>query len=441
MSKIKFTAVKVASFECEPGKKLSFFWDSIALGLGIRVSDKGTKNYIFQAKLKGEVIRITIGSTSAWSLSAAQSEARRLSVILDNGQDPRQVKADAIAEEQEQRAAKQAEIAALEAKNSRESVTIGNVWPIYIEERKPHWSARHTEDHVRMMHKGGEKRKRSAELTKPGPLADLANVRLVDLTPERVEAWAKLEATTRATRARLGLRHLKAFLFWCAAHPDYREIVGSNPAKSKKARESLGKAKPKNDVLQREQLSAWFDAVRKIGNPIISAYLQALLMTGARREEMMNLRWADLDFRWASMTISDKIEDNRIIPLTPYVGKLLAALPRTNEWVFSSEAAEEGRLTEPRIAHNKALAVAGLPHLTIHGLRRSFASLCEWVEMPSGIAAQIQGHAPQGVREQNYIRRPLDLLRMWHIKIEAWMLEQAGIEFTTVSQGPKLVAA
>jgi hypothetical protein len=33
------------------------------------------------------------------------------------------------------------------------------------------------------------------------------------------------------------------------------------------------------------------------------------------------------------------------------------------------------------------------------------------------------------VREQNYIRRPLDLLRVHHEKIEAWILEQAGIVF------------
>jgi hypothetical protein len=43
------------------------------------------------------------------------------------------------------------------------------------------------------------------------------------------------------------------------------------------------------------------------------------------------------------------------------------------------------------------------------------------------VSAQIQGHAPQGVREQNYIRRPLDLLRVHHRRIEAWILEQAGI--------------
>jgi integrase len=69
--------------------------------------------------------------------------------------------------------------------------------------------------------------------------------------------------------------------------------------------------------------------------------------------------------------------------------------------------------------------------MTLHGLRRSFASLCEWTETPAGVAAQIQGHKPQGVREQNYIRRPLDLLRMWHVKFEAWILEQAGIEFAS----------
>ncbi|MER2511862.1 MAG: hypothetical protein ABTQ25_05470 [Nitrosomonas ureae] len=134
------------------------------------------------------------------------------------------------------------------------------------------------------------------------------------------------------------------------------------------------------------------------------------------------------------MTIKDKVEDFRIISLTPYVVHLLATLPRRNEWVFSSPTAASGRLADPSIAHRKACAIAGID-LTLHGLRRSSASLCEWVEMPAGIAAQIQGHAPQGVREQNYIRRPLDLLRVWHLKIEEWILTQAGIEFVPTQAG------
>jgi len=43
------------------------------------------------------------------------------------------------------------------------------------------------------------------------------------------------------------------------------------------------------------------------------------------------------------------------------------------------------------------------------------------------------------VREQNTIRRPLDLLRPWQIKIEAWMLRQGGFDFMTVTQILRLV--
>jgi integrase len=67
--------------------------------------------------------------------------------------------------------------------------------------------------------------------------------------------------------------------------------------------------------------------------------------------------------------------------------------------------------------------------VSLHGLRRSFGTLCEWVEMPSGISAQIMGHAPSALAEKHYRRRPLDLLRSWHDKIEAWMLEQADVKF------------
>jgi integrase len=438
MKRENFTADRVAGFECKQGAKQSIFWDGKTPGLGLRVTAAGSKSYIFETRLNGQTIRITIGDTRTWAIGKAQAEATRLKVMTDQNIDPRQVRADKEAARIAERQAKEAEAAALAAQQARESVTVGTAWLEYIEARKPQWSERHYRDHVTLTHPGGIARSRSADLTKPGPLAALLTVRLIDMTPERVEAWAKVEAATRPTRARLSLRLLKAFLNWCAEHPAYKEAVTSNAAKSKAARESLGKAKVKNDVLQREQLPAWFAAVKKIGNPVISAYLQGLLLTGARRNELAALKWQDVDFQWNSMTIRDKMEGLRVIPLTPYVAHLLAALPRRKAFVFSSPTAASGRIEEPRIAHGKACAIAGVD-VTLHGLRRSFASLCEWTETPAGIAAQIQGHAPQGVREQNYIRRSLDLLRMWHVKIEAWILEQSGIEFVPVQAGLRVV--
>lgn len=423
MSKVKLTAGRIEDFECEEGKKQSFLWCKEVPGLGVRATTGSKiKRYIFQAKVDGQTMRTTIGKVTAWDIPQAQAEARRLQVLIDQGHDPRKVKADS-------EAAKIIQAAETKKREILEAVIVDGAWNEYTNERKQFWSELHYNDHIKVMHPGGEERTRSKLLTQPGILSALSSIRLVDLTHELVDEWAKREAVKRPTQARLALRLFRAFLFWCARHQVYKNIIKSNPAKSQNAKEYLGKPKLKNDVLQREQLQVWFAAVRQLSNPIISAYLQALLLTGARREELASLRWCDVDFKWNSLTIRDKVDGQRVIPLTPYVAHLLSALPRRNEWLFSSSTSSSGRLADPRIAHNRACAIAGL-ELTLHGLRRSFASLCEWTETPSGIAAQIQGHKPQGVRERNYIRRPLDLLRMWHVKIEAWILEQANTEFT-----------
>lgn len=265
--------------------------------------------------------------------------------------------------------------------------------------------------------------------TVPGPLADLLCLRLSELTAPIIEAWAAKDAKTRPARVRLALGLLKAFMRWAASEPDLKGKADPAAASAKRAREVAGKPNLKNDNIQREQLPAWFTNIRQIQNSVIAAYLQCLLLTGARREELAELKWEDLDFKWRSIRFKDKIEGRRDVPLTPFVAQLMSSLPRRNEWVFSSLTSASGRLTEPSIAHRKACGAAALNDLTLHGLRRSFASLCEWLEIPGGISAQTQGHAPQGVREQKYIRRPLDLLRFHHDKIEAWILEQAGIAF------------
>ena len=461
-----FTRPRIDAFECAPGKQQSIFWDGKTPGLGLRVTAAGAKSFIFETSLRDKTIRITIGDAATWSIVRAQAEATAYKALTDNGIDPRQVEADRIAAESAATKEKAAAQAAAQARELREAVTLGEAWPKYIADRlnasEKGWSTLHHRDHLRIIQAGGIARKRSEKLTEPGPLASLADVRLVDLTSERIEAWAKVEAKRRPTRARLALRLLKAFLFWCASHTDYSGLNGPNPAQSKKARESLGKTRVKHDVLQKEQLPAWFEAVRRISSPVVSAYLQCLLLTGARREELARLRWDDVDFRWNSLKLNDKVEDFRMVPLTPYVSKLLVELKRQNEtpppdrrlrslaargetwapseWAFRSVTSASGRLTDPSVAHRAACKIAGLD-ISLHGLRRSFATLCEWTETPAGIAAQIQGHAPQGVREQNYIRRPLDLLRMWHVKIEVWMLKEACIEFVPEAPGLKIVTA
>ena len=426
MAKIAFTAGRVSGFKCPPDKKQAFMWDATAPGLGLRTTPAGKPAYVFQSVYQGKDLRLTIGSPAAWSIPDAQAKARELQRLIDEGKDPRDLKRDALAAHAEKQAA-----AAVQA------VTVGEVWAVYLEARRPHWGERHHADHVKLVQAGGEVSKRGTRgrgVTVAGPLHPLMGLALRDLTAPVIEAWAAREAQTRPTSARLAWRCLKAFLSWCAEQPEYAPVLPSvNPAKTKKSREALGKAGVKQDALLKEQLPAWFSAVRNIGNPIAAAYLQVLVLTGARPGEVLGLRWEDVNTKWKGLTIRDKVEGERVIPLTPYVSHLLHSLPRRSDWVFPSTArgkdTEGQTLSIPRAPHNAACAVAGIEGLTLHGLRRSFKSLTEWLEIPAGVVAQIMGHKPSATAEKHYTVRPLDLLRVHHERIEAWILEQAGIAF------------
>ena len=446
--KFNLTADRLASFQCPAGTAQAFLWDLDCSWLALRVTAGGARAFIFQSRINGQTLRLTIGEPAAWGIKAARAEARRLQTLIDQGKDPRAEKAATIAQQAGARAVQKVE-------RQRREVLGLDAWRDYCDDRATRWGARSIADHESMTKPGGEPRQRACEkVTRPGPLRALLARPLAEIDGATVNAWVKRETRRRPARAALGFRLLRAFLNWCSEHDEYRSIVRADACKSKKTREAVAKPRARSDVIQREQLPVWFAEVGKL-SAVASAYLQTLLLTGARREEVMGLGWEDVDFRWQSLRIRDKVDGERVIPLTRHVADLLrdlyarnntpptvprrlradpeAAAAVTREWtpspwVFGSRAAKSGRLQEPRIAHNRALAAAGLPHLTLHGLRRSFGTLSEWVECPVGIVAQIQGHRPSAIAEKHYRVRPLDLLRLWHQRIETWMLTEAGIE-------------
>ena len=429
MEKEAFTANRVSAFKCPPDKPQAFLWDKTAPGLGLRITPAGKPSYIFQSRYKDKTVRLTIGGLNAWSIKQAQEKSRELQRLIDSGIDPRNLKREALAASEALQAAKADKLIA----DKLAALTIGQVWERYIEKRRPFWGDLHYRDHIDKAKAGGlpsGRRGHGEKLTKPAPLAALMPLYLKDLNQSTIEAWATKEGKTRPSSARLAWRLLTVFLTWCSEQPEYAGLLpANNPAKTKKAREALGKAGTKSDVLQREQLAAWFKAVQQLQNPVIAACLQFMLLTGARPGEVLAIRWADINTQWKGISIRDKVEGTREIPATPYMLHLLAALPRRNEWVFSSPTSGTGCLTEPNNPHTRACKAAGVKGLTLHGLRRSFASLTEWLETPAGVVAQIQGHKPSATAEKHYKVRPLELLRVHHEKIEAWILEQAGIEF------------
>lgn len=417
MAREKLTPPRILDFKLPPHVQQAFLWDTDTKMLAVRVT-RGAKAYIFQSPFNGTDLRMTIGSVDVWDIASARKEARRLQSLIDQGIDPRLAKANGLIDAEVQR-----------KKQQNFDVTVAEAWATYINSRKNNWSARHLLDHQNIARLGGSGRKLGQGNRQAGPLAVIMPLKLLMITPEVVSTWMQKENTQRPTYGALAYRLLRAFIRWAAQEPDFRAAIDLNAVGAKVTRNHVRSVKPKDgDCLQREQLPLWFKAVRELGNPIQAAYLQTLLLTGARREELAPLKWDQVDFQWNSMAIRDKVEGERTIPLTPFVSTLLMSLPRRSEWVFSSPSAKSGRIQEPRIAHNRALKSAGLPHISLHGLRRSFGTLAEWVECPAGVIAQLMGHAPSAIAEKHYRRRPLDLLRVWHSRIEAWVITEAGLE-------------
>lgn len=453
MQRERLTLERIRRFTCPPDKHQAFLFDTDSPRLAVRVTT-GSKSFAFEAKLNRKTIRLTIGRVQDWGLDDAREEARRLQRLIDKGIDPRIDAAERLAET----AAKQ------ETSRRKEEPAL-TVWKTYCEMRRSKWAERTYAEHLRVV---AEPRKRGtrgrkagqADTTEPGALLALLSQPLREITAAEVQQWLRAEAERRPTHASLCFRLLRAFLNWCSYQPNFADQVNCEACTSRLVRDELPRRQAKDDCLQREQLALWFAEVRKLP-PVPSTYLQIALLTGARREEIAGLRWVDVDFTWQSLTIRDKVEGGRTIPLTPFVASLLRELKRQNDtppqkyrilrgkriendldnwkpstWVFSSRS-ESGHIAEPRSAHHRALAIAGLPTISIHGLRRSFGTLAEWLECPVGIVAQIQGHKPSATAEKHYRVRPLDLLRMWHTKIEAWILEQAGIELPAVTSSTK----
>jgi integrase len=213
-------------------------------------------------------------------------------------------------------------------------------------------------------------------------------------------------------------------------------LVNRDAGKAPAILDNLPADEKRTDALESAQVAGWWQSVEQLSNRTASVYLRALLLTGARREELAALKWAKVDFRWLKLTIADKVVSTRTIPLTPYLAQLLATLPRVNEFVFASTG-KTGRIADTRKSHAIALMSASIQRLTIHGLRRSFSLLGEAAGAPAGAIAQVMGHKPSGTAE-DYRPRSVDALRPFLAKIEAHILDQAGVQFVVDLEPGKL---
>ncbi len=422
---------------CPDGVPFVLLKDTDKKGLRVRITKAGGKHWQFETRVKGKLFSRALGEWPAISIGEAKEEAHRLRGLTEKGKDPRAIEKQAAQAAIDAKAAADAVQAAADTLAVEQSLTVGTIWPRYLTEGKPKrkdaWKPGYRADIETMAAPGGVKKLRGQGVTRPGPMFPLLALALVDVTEDALQVWFEREAVASKHQAARALMMFRGFLRWCAARPEYRKLIDRDAGKAPAILENLPANTKRTDALEAAQVSGWWQGVEQLSNRTASAYLRALLLTGARREELAALTWANVDFQWRKLTIADKVDATRTIPLSPYLAQVLGMLPRVNEFVFAS-AGKMGRIADTRKSHASALKSAAIEGLTIHGLRRSFSLLGEAAGAPAGAIAQVMGHKPSATAE-GYRPRSVDALRPFLAKIEAHILEQAGVLFDAKATG------
>ena len=115
--------------------------------------------------------------------------------------------------------------------------------------------------------------------------------------------------------------------------------------------------------------------VRGGASPAAIAAIRLLMLTGCRKNEILALRWEDVDLEAGDLTLADAKTGPRTVSLSPAAVKLLAGLPRApgNPWVIPGHKAGTHMRTIDD-AWYALRARAGLDDVRLHDLRHSFAS-------------------------------------------------------------------
>lgn len=132
----------------------------------------------------------------------------------------------------------------------------------------------------------------------------------------------------------------------------------------------------KERFLTKEETERLYGVLKASDNPLLQYIVPMLILTGARKREVLDARWEDFDLQKRQWRIPiTKAGHPRYVPLSNGVINLLANVPHDekNPWVFPNP--KTGKPYQSIFGSwNTARKAAGLGDLRIHDLRHSFAS-------------------------------------------------------------------
>ena len=365
-----------------PSKGRDTYHDTQVQGLTLRVTKTGTKSFIVRKRLTGmkNAPYKTLGRYPLMTIAQARHEARETMTGISHGINPQSLRADVI---------------------TKQTLTLDKVFEDYQRSRGAN---------LEMSTIKGYKSIIDNQLAdwKQTPLSEIKRSMIEDRFFEVSHGTVRfIDKEGSPTRANTMIRVLRAiYNYAMRQYVDSQEqpLILHNPTIIISHNKSWNREKPRENHIKEYQLKAWYEGIMKLpehdknkrqGNSseVARDFFIFLLFTGLRRNEALELKWEDIDFRDNSFMIEDtKNHERHKMPLTNVLIDVLERRKNDtgNPYVFEGEK-PNSHLTPPKKQIEKARELMGF-HFTNHDLRRTFTTTANRLNFNKYIIDRLVNH-------------------------------------------------
>ena len=339
-----------------PAEGYTILWDDEVKGFGVRTTANGAVAFIFNYRTRGgRLRRLTIGDTSEYSVETARKVAKRHRHVVDEGGDP-------LADRRAERGAPDFKDLADEYINK------------HLPKKRP------------------SSRKIDEQTLEKVLLPVLGPLKVTEITFDDIDGIhhkISKRAPYRANR----VVALLSKMFSLAIKKRWR---GDNPAKGIERNQESKRAR----YLSNDELSRLTEALAAYPDQHTADAIRLLLLTGARRGEVLSLKWDQIDFEagtWTKPGATTKQKTEHVVPLSAPALQLLAKMRECSrsDYAFPNRDGSGHRvdLKKPWQAICKAANITGL---RVHDLRHSYASFLVSAGLSLPVIGALLGHTQPG---------------------------------------------